>query len=250
MENKKIIRVRAVQDEEFKNSYWSFDISSETRKAFEEFERQFGIGFELISIEDWKPANISDIRNFPMNIIQQIPKEISTEEIIEWLIYAFRKQIGIILIVSREEKYDICRSLKGESLRYQHGFFEGRMESWLKDRIFQNLKEKEPIEPEIGFIIACTGKFSVESYWAGVVRHKASVFTKDAYILMQNFWTSGKKPSRVILHEIGHLFGAEHTRNRLVASVMTVNSKKITYNFDRKNKKIILNKLKQIRDLR
>jgi len=249
MKKKKIVRVKAVQDKEFKNSYWSFDISSETRKAFEEFEQQFGIGFELINIRDWGPTDDPNIRNFPMNIIQQIPKGISVEEIIEWLIDAFRKQIGITLRVSREEKDDICRRLKDEPLRYQHGFFEGRLESWLKECIFQNLEEKEPIEPEIGFTIACTGKFSVKSFWAGAVPGTSSVFTKDAYILMRNFWIWGKKPSHVILHEIGHLFGAKDIEDNSVVSIMTHKPKKITYKFDRKNRKIILNKLKQIKEL-
>lgn len=90
MMSKDIIRVRAVQDREFRNSYWRFDIRSELTKAFQEFQRQFGISFELTGIGEWDSVGSPNLRDFPFNVIQTIPRGFSTEEIIEYLVGACR----------------------------------------------------------------------------------------------------------------------------------------------------------------
>ena len=78
---KDIIRVRAVQDREFRNSYWGFDIRSELTKAFQEFQKQFGVGFELTGIGEWDSVGSPNLRDFPFNLIQTIPRGLLTEEI-------------------------------------------------------------------------------------------------------------------------------------------------------------------------
>jgi len=248
MRNRKMIRIRAVQDKEFKNSYWSFDISGDMAKASKEFKRQFGVGFELTDIGDWDSIGSPDLRNFPFNLIQAIPKAISIEEIIDYLVNACQEKIELFLEISQNEKDEMCSKLRGQPLEYQIGFLEDRLESWLKDYFSQDLEEKAPMDSETGAVIAFTGKFSIKSLWSGTVRKGNLIFTKKAYILIRNYWTSNIKPSKIILHEFGHLFGAEDIEDSSVVSVMTQKPKVITYEFDDKNKQIILEKLKKIRE--
>ncbi len=249
MKKKKIILVKAAQDREFKNSYWSFDIPSESARAFQEFKRQFGIGFKLTDIGKWDPIHSLRLRSFPLNLIQTIPKGVSIKEVIDYLVNACQEKIGLFLEIPQDEKNEIYSKLKSQPLKYQIGFLEARLESWLKDYLFQDLEEKAPINPEIGAIIALTGKFSIKSNWSGTVRKGNLIFTKKAYILIRNYWTSSIKPSKVILHELGHLFGAKDIEDSSVVSVMTQKPEVITYEFDDKNKQIIFKKIKKLKEL-
>jgi len=249
MKKKKIIWIKAIQDREFKNSYRSFDISGESTRAFQEFKRQFGIGFKLTDIREWDPIRFLHIKSFPFNLIQTIPKGISIKEVIDYLVNTCQEKIGLFLKISQDEKDEIYSKLRRQPLEYQIGLLEARLEIWLKDYLFQDLEEKVPINSEIGAMIAFTGKFSIKSNWSGTVRKGNVIFTKKAYILMRNFWMSSIKPSKVILHELGHLFGAKDIEDSSVVSVMTQKPEVITYEFDDKNKQIILEKLKQIKEL-
>ena len=241
MMSKDIIQVRAVQDREFKNSYWSFDIRSELTKAFQEFQRQFGVGFELTGIGEWDSVGSPDLRDFPFNVIQMIPRRLSIEEIIEYLVGVCKKDMGVLLEVCQSERDEICSKMEGQSIAYQLGFWEGRLESWLKECFFRDLEKKEIMDSGIGATIAFSGKFSIWLRSAGCVKTIGGIFTKDAYILIGNCPRSSKQPSKVILHEIGHLFGAKHTK--YFRSVMK-SGQQSTYKFDFWNKRRILNKIK------
>lgn len=247
MMSKNIIRVRVVQDREFRNSYWSFDISSELAKASQKFQRQFGIGFELTDIGEWDSVGSSNLKGFPFNLIQTIPRGLSIEEITEYLVGACRKDMGLFIEVCQDERDEICSKMKGQPLAYQLGFWEGRLESWLKECFFRDLEEKEVMDSGIGATFAFSGKISICSNLAGCVRAFSKVFTEEAYILMWNCSMRKKQPSKTMLHEIGHLFGANHTTKYSI-SVMRV-GRLLTYNFDARNKRIILDKIKQLKGL-
>ncbi len=246
MMNKGIIRVRAVQDREFKNSYWGFDIRSELSKAFQEFQRQFGIGFELTDIGKWDSVGPPSLGNFPFNVIQMIPRGLSMEEIIEYLVGVCKKDMGLSIEVCQDEKDEICDKMENKPPAYQFGFWEGRLESWLKECFFRDLEEKKVMDSGIGATFAFSGKISICLKLGGCVKTSGGIFTKKAYILMGNCSIYEKQPSRTILHEIGHLFGANHAKHR--RSVMKEDQSS-TYNFDNRNKKIILNKIKQLKGL-
>jgi len=246
MISKNIIRVRAVQDREFKNSYWSFDIRSELAKAFQEFQRQFRIGFELTDIGEWDSAGSPSLRDFPFNVIQMIPRGLSMEETIEYLVGVCRKDMGLFIEVCQDERDEICNKMKGHSLSYQFGFWEGRLGSWLKECFFRDLEEKKVMDSGIGAIIAFSGKISICSKLGGCIKASGRVLTKEAYVLMGNCSIREKQPSKTILHEIGHLFGANHTK--YIRSVMKVDQLS-TYNFDFRNRRIISNKIKQLKGL-
>lgn len=245
MENKKIIRVRAVQDKEFKNSYWSFDIAAELTKASQEFKKQFGVGFELTEIGDWNSVGYPFLKDFPFNVIQRIPKGLSIEEVIDYLVFVCRKRMGFFVEVSQEEREDICSTIRNQCPAYQIGFWEGRLGYWLLDYLFHDLKEKEPMDSEIGATIALSGKLSMWLHSSGRVRNQARIFTKEAYVLIGNTAIDNSQIAKVILHEIGHLFGAQHVRR--TRSVMKQGS--LIYKFDRRNRKIIWNTIKQLKEL-
>lgn len=249
IKHKKKIRIKAVQDRDFKNSYWSFDILSELKKSFQEFQKQFEVKFELIGIEEWESVGHSYLKSFPFNIIQTIPKGISIEEIIDYLISVYSEKTGLPLEVSQDEKNDICKSLRKEPLKYQLGFLQGRLEYWTKECLFQDLIEKIPIDSKVDAVIAFTGKLSITLNWCGSVPINGLISNELAYALIRNFWISSVPASKVILHEIGHLFGAQDIEDTSIVSVMTQRPEVVTYDFDDVNKKIILRRIKKINGL-
>ena len=246
--SKDIILVKAVQDREFKNSNWNFDIRSELTKAFQEFQRQFGVSFKLTGIGEWDSVGSPNLRDFPFNVIQTIPRGLLTEEIIEYLIGVCKKDMGLSIEVCQGERDEICSITRGHSKSYQLGFWESRLEYWLAECFFRDLKEKEAIDPGIGATFAFTGKISIWSRSIGQVKTIDGIFTKDAYILVGSCSRIINQPSKVILHEIGHLFGAKHKHAKYFKSVMK-SGQRSTYKFDFWNKRIILKKLKQVRGL-
>lgn len=151
--------------------------------------------------------------------------------------------MGLFIDVCQAERDEICRRMRDRSAAYQLGFWEGRMDCWLKECFFRDLQKKEVIDSGIGATIAFSGKLSIWAQLVGQVNRIGGIFTKDAYILVGIFPRSSKQPSKVILHEIGHLFGAKHTK--YFRSVMR-SGQRSTYKFDFWNKRIILNKLKQV----
>lgn len=153
------------------------------------------------------------------------------------------------LEVSQDEKNDICKSLRKEPLKYQLGFLQGRLEYWTKECLFQDLIEKIPIDSKVDAVIAFTGKLSITSNWCGSVPINGLISNELAYALIRNFWISSVPASKVILHEIGHLFGAQDIEDTSIVSVMTQRPEVVTYDFDDVNKKIILRRIKKINGL-
>jgi len=236
-----IIQVMAVQDRLFRDSYWSFDIRSELATAFHEFKRQFGSDFKLKEIKDWDSVGSTALRNYPFNLIQKVSKGLSMPEIVEYLVGACKGEMELPLEVSKDEKSVIIKQLKGKSLSYQMGFLEARLGSWLEECFFKDLQGKEPIDLSIGLVFALSGKISIWSHSAGCAKI-GKIFTEDAYILVGNSSIRGTQPSKVILHEIGHALGANHTEDDFVMKQGSVSS----YDFDPESRDIISKKLDSI----
>lgn len=240
---KREFRIKVAWDQDFKNSYFSFDVSRVLGKSFQELQRQFKIKFQLIGTEEWDSIGHPYLNDFPWNIIQTIPKGISAEEVIDYVISTYLEKTGLSLEVSQDERNDIRRILERKSLGYRLGFLEGRLNLWAKQSIFQDLMEKIPMDSEVNAIIAFTGKLSMRTCWTGSVPERALISSRDAYVLIRNFIPS---PTKTILHEIGHLFGARDIEDTSIVSVMTQNSRTKTYDFDCVNKKIIKRRINEL----
>lgn len=231
----------AVQDKEFKDSYWSFDIRSELAKAFREFKRQFGIDLRLKEIKDWDSIGSIDLKDFPFNFIQRISKGYTIEEIVEYLVDACKKEMGLPIEISENEKDSICEKLNDKLPAYQMGFLEAKLECWMQECFFRDLQIKEPISLGVGVMYAFSGKLSIQLHSMGCTKI-GKIYTKEAYALIGNSSLRGTQPNRVILHELGHLFGASHTKDESVMRESPVS----TYDFDPVNRDIIVEKIKSI----
>lgn len=231
-----IIRVRVVQDKEFKNSYWSFDIQKELKEAFQEFKRQFGVGFRIREMGKWNSIGSPKLRDFPLNILKQLRMGISETEVVEDLVRIVNNQMRIPWEISQEERKCLCGVLKKKAKDYQLGYLMAWFSGFPTTYLLQDLRKKIPKTTKDDIIVGFTGKIvgfsEKETFPLGKAVRK-SAFGKNPYALVGICSGLSMKPSHVILHEFGHLFGAEHLPG---ISVMNGGP---TYDFDEENKKTI-----------
>ncbi|MFH0987534.1 MAG: hypothetical protein V1841_01415 [Patescibacteria group bacterium] len=168
MENIKI-KVKVVTD----HSLTYENIRKEIEKAFQEFQRQFQIGYEIIEIRKWNPTR------FPTFILD--------------LFSFFRKKLfGILINLLMKE----LRKVKREKREIVIGF-SGKLKSRYKDTFGADTK---------GYILIGISKIPI---------------------------------SYIILHELGHEFGAKDKNGTGTRSVMNGEETKTCYFFDDENKAII-----------
>lgn len=232
---KELIPVMVAEDREFRNSYWS-DIQKELRRTFREFKRQFGIGFRVTKVKEWDSIGSPDLRDFPLNVIRRLTKVSSEEELIEKLAEEI-KQLEIPWKISQKKKERPCRSLGRKSKTYQWEYLAGFLTARLQRCLLKSLIEKIIKGEENEIVLGFTGKIIFPEHPGAPLGLSSK---EDGYALIG----ISESPSYVILHELGHLFGAEHTKDESTVSVM---NQKIcpTYEFDKENKKIVRANLKK-----
>lgn len=233
---KRMICVKIATDEAFQKSYWSYDIQKELRKVFREFRRQFGIGFKVTKVEEWTSIGSPDLRDFPLNVIRRLTKVGSEEQLIEKLVGEI-EQLEIPWEIFQKRKERLCRALRRRSKTYQRGYLTGFLGARLQRCLLKSLIEKVTKGEENTIVLGFTGKIIFPEHYAVL----GSASEKDGYALIG----ISESPSYMILHELGHLFGAKHTKDESTVSVMKQYCIGLTYKFDEKNKEIIRDRLKK-----
>lgn len=239
------LKVLPVYDDLFKKSFWNFDIEQELNIALENFEAQFDIKFEVETLKKWNSIGSRDLSLYPEKIIRTLEKK-EKKDLIDYLLKRIK---STNLPLSSEEYSSMKERLlqaheESSSIMHFLGFFSAVTEVFIEESLHTNLKKEFPLN-EAGFVIGFTGKkfeFSpTDSFRSLGIARSDSIFTKDAYVLIGT-WSREISPNAVILHEIGHIFGAKHTKS---SSVMYDETSKKFHpsKFDKKNKKIIQNKL-------
>lgn len=225
---KKVIHVKVAIDQEFENSFWSYDIQKELKKAFREFKRQFGVKLRITEFEEWNSIGSPFLRDSPLNIVRGLPKGSSEEELIENLIKAVNKRTELPLEISQEVKEKLKRVLRRKSRAYRFGYLVGYLDYRLKGYLLEDLARKIQ-RGQDEMIIGFTGKIFPHEY-----RILAGVASQDCALI-----GICNNPSNVILHEIGHVFGAKDVEDKSIRSVMNIEHTEPIYEFDEKNKEII-----------
>lgn len=240
MGKKAIIRVRAVQDQEFENSYWSFDIRRELKEALRKFKRQFKVRFEITEIGKWDSIGSPALRDFPLNVLKQLQKGVSETEVVDDLVKTVNTQMRIPWEVSQRLRKRFCSVLRKKPRGYQLGYLMGWFSEFLSDYLLADLMKKTPEKTEADIIIGFTGKivvFPEQSTFPLGRAVRGADLGKDAYTVVGICVGLHIKPSQAILHEVGHLFGAEHIEDKSISSVMSQEPN--SYRFDKKNEKTV-----------
>ena len=74
----RIVRLKVVADEEFrKNGDWRFEIKRHVANASRVFEDEFGIGFEIRTIDSW---NSDNLQNTIVDLLNDLRKKVSLDE--------------------------------------------------------------------------------------------------------------------------------------------------------------------------
>ncbi|MEF8847326.1 MAG: hypothetical protein V5A57_02785 [Candidatus Paceibacterota bacterium] len=206
MKDSRLIPVKVVQDEEFKNSFWSYDPEEVIEQASEVFEREFGIaGFRITQRKDWDSCGSEEVVNFPENLIGKIP-DCNPEEASEFLLTEFKKEIKILSEAELRELFefvDLFKEIDGRDRRIN--FLMSKLQIPLVMALLEDLidfcKNKGSIT--VGF----TGKILIAN---DSLKIGASTSPGENCILMGLC----SDPKQAFLHVLGHLFGAEHSEQK------------------------------------
>jgi len=226
-----LIRVTLAMDEQWTKSYWNpltRAVQREVQKACAEICRQFPeVEFVLTpQVRQWNSPDILMMRDFPWSLLWDLSRNFSAREMIQELSRRM-ENIGLSPI-SPEEQERIASRFRRRSREYQWGFLETYLATDLLQHFLKSLKDRIPTESR-EFILGFTGRvFAPPRDYACV--GLAMQQRNHAVFPMEH---SGGR-STTILHEMGHLLGAEHPEDERVPSVMDPHGRGIT-DFDPKN---------------
>lgn len=202
MKDERFIPIRVAVDQEFKESFWNYDPEKVIQEASEEFGKEFGLaGFRIASRKTWDSCGSSQLKNFPESIIGRIPREVSSERVSEFLIAQFKEEINDIF--SRSSLESIF-SVTGNIKREQDGYrmLANKLERALNIALLTNLKHS--FKKSQGITVGFSGKLFSPGDRLSLLG------TADS---SSNFIVLGIcfDPKTALLHEVGHLFGADHS---------------------------------------
>lgn len=222
MKSNRSIPIRLARDEEFMNSFWNYDPENLIKEASEEFEKQFGIGgFRIARKEKWNSCGSSRLVDFPGSIVKKIPNDVSLEKISEFLMARFKEEIKVFSRSRLEEIFDVTGTLEGNHNKgFKIDYLIVRLDNAVGAALLEDLDRsfggKESIK--IGF----TGKL-VPAGSNLTLQASTSSHTNSIVVGIHS-------DSKVtLLHELGHLFGAEHNKKEESIMHFKVSSKEQHY---------------------
>lgn len=211
----------------------NYDSGAQTQKAGEEFEQQFGIELEITERDDWlstqhlRAASFGRLERFKSEYDRLLGEisEGNIASIVERLKRTIKdKNLELILDEPEQQLEQFAQSLSGRPTTTKNkkvfrllDFFE----KLLAVNLLSDLEAKNGEEIILGFTALFERILSSRDSLAGRAGENVAVI--GGY----------REPSLVILHELGHIFGAEHP----------MFMRKGKYNFTRENKRRIVEAL-------
>lgn len=235
MDNR-VVKVKIATDKEFKAHYWSFspsEVNTAVASALQMFRERFPqITFALDAKPlRWNSFDAPLVRDFPFSLIVDLPRKRSFADLVE--IMAERaEQMGFSdqsRVRNPEALHRIIASNKKRSKAARFWYLMGFLDGAFAEELLLDLERKVPSQDN-EMVLGFSGKlFLMERELGGcmgVARHGGN----HAVFPVQY----KRKLHLVALHEIGHLFGAEHPEKN-VKSIMDAHLGEDTVEFDADN---------------
>jgi hypothetical protein len=218
------IELMPYRDNSFQNSLYSFDIKQGLGKVIEKLEDEFPLKIKLSRLRKWNSAGYMGFNTiFYESVINfRRPKPGKEEETID----CFLKQagsLGFSLANFETNSSNLTKTLKeflsgDKEKSYFLGYMMAFATGLIEDFFMRDLKKKSR-KKDNQIVIGFTGKIkfldNLMPANLGGFTHQDSLWTKNAYaiigITMEDY-------SRVILHELGHILGAQHSDNDVMSA--------------------------------
>lgn len=219
----KEISIKVVKDKEFKTSYWKFDVEQAIEKASRAFQNQFGVELKIRTREDWNPSLGAGVRQLPESYLKEVTKSNSLEKVVEGLIRSAEQEGMDPESFDKEKVMKKMEGYKAKATQFEYlrGYFDGILERVLIGKLKAGRAHEELV---IGF----TGKI--------LFPDKRQIQGFAAEDKFRALITLSRFPEYAIIHEIGHLFGAEHAETE---TVMQCDLSKLVYDFNDRNRERI-----------
>lgn len=234
----KPIRIRVVIDQDYLNCYWAFsrnDIRKAVRRAMVKFSSAFPeVSFILRHFTFIWDSGLPKLRDFPVPYLLEMPRTTFKKSLISLLDKLEQIRIGgwwfKFFNTIDYKKLDKTMAKKSKISRFWMlmGKFHRLMMSAVLYQARTDYQVQNP--PEI-FIVFTEKLFVLDSGGCAGV----SMFEGNHMIIGLNFQSD---LSHIILHELGHLFGAEHPKDKKTKSVMLTGNDRYS-RFDKKNSELI-----------
>jgi hypothetical protein len=200
------VNVRVAFDDAFKDLYWTSPLKTKNNilSALKTFNDTFPtVHFNVLPPERWDSRGIPYVCSFPAPLITWISKGVSLEGIVKYLV-GRAQELGFSKDFCDEEtlKRDLGK-IRKKSKDYKFGFLKGWLIKSLEHELMADLKKNIPC-PQKEIVLGFTGKIIIEDRLS--FRGLAEIGGKHAVFPIQY----GADECLIILHEVGHLFGADH----------------------------------------
>ena len=233
----KQVKVTIVSDQAYRSIYWalsSFQLKVAARNALALFRETFPeVEFTLSSeIALWESKDLPVMRDFPMSLLFDLPGHSSFAKVVEILgkraaELGFHEKSRI-----RDERalQNIVENTKKSSKPGRFWYLMGFLDSVFAEEMLRDLAQRIPHDDR-EIVLGFTGKlFVIERDLGGCL----GIAQKSGHYAVFPIQYK-KKLSRVILHECGHLLGADHPEDKDVVSIMNNRYARDTTQFDREN---------------
>lgn len=232
-------KVRIVTDEKWRNSYWApktQELRKEMNIALKNFTKQFPeIKFTLAKKEECWDSNLPHMGNFPFSLIFNSSRANSLKEVLRQIGEMIRNLKIETSICFKKEQQKIIQNISSWPKEKQLLYIMGYLDNKFLYFAVTVLKKNFPVNKN-ELIFGFTGSVFIFDRNVGGTSGMAVVKGEHAVFSIE----CRGKISHMIIHELGHLMGAEDIfKDKKPFSVMNYNYIGETYQFDAENIKKI-----------